>query len=83
MKYLIMTKRKPTFQPAVIDEHFKFLDELRARKILGLSGAFTDKTGGAYVIEAENLEEAEKIAFSDPIHTMNASEVVVYEWNAK
>lgn len=82
MKYLIMTKRKPTFQPSVIDEHFKFLDELRERNILGLSGAFTDKTGGAYIIEAENLAEAENIVFSDPIHTTNSSEITVYEWNA-
>lgn len=83
MKYLIMTARKPTFQPAVVEEHFKFLDGLREQGKLGLSGAFTDKSGGAYIIEAEDLEEAERIAFSDPIHTTNSSTVTVHEWNAK
>ncbi|MBX7172922.1 MAG: YciI family protein [Pyrinomonadaceae bacterium] len=78
-----MTKRKPMFQQTVIDDHYKFLDNLREQGKLGLSGGFTDKTGGAYIIEAENLEEAKSIAFSDPIHITNSSEVTVYEWNAK
>src|SRR5512135_2232881 len=39
--------------------------------------------GGAYVIRADNLEEAKALAFGDPVHTTKSSVVTVYEWNAK
>ena len=44
------------------------------------SGRFTDGTGGAYVINAESLEAAREIAFTDPVHTTGSSELTVYEW---
>ena len=83
MRYLVTTFRTPQFQPAVIDEHLAFLNRLRQQNQLELAGPFTDKSGGAYVIRAENLEEAKAIAFSDPVHTSGSSQVTVYEWNAK
>ena len=83
MKYLILTKRKPGFQETVLTAHFEYLQELRAAAKLGLAGGFTDKTGGAYVIEAENLEAARKIAFADPVYLTGSSDVTVYEWNAR
>lgn len=82
-RYLVLTIRKPTFQPSVVDAHYAFLDELRANKQLELAGPFTDKTGGAYIILAESITEAEALAFSDPVHTTNSSTVTVHEWNAK
>lgn len=81
--YLIMTIRTPHFQVTVIDQHYAFLEHLRKQGRLVLAGPFTDKSGGAYVIKAENLAEAETIAFSDPVHTTKSSIVSVYEWNAK
>ena len=83
MRYLVTTFRTPQFQMSVIDEHYAFLDRLRAQNKLELAGPFTDKSGGAYVILADNLEEAQAIAFSDPVHTSGSSKVTVYEWNAK
>ena len=83
MRYLVTTFRTPQFQPSVIEEHRAFLDRLRQQNRLELAGPFTDKSGGAYVILAENLEEARTIAFSDPVHTSGSSKVTVYEWNAK
>lgn len=83
LKYLITTFRTPKFDPSVIDAHYSFLDELKKRGQLELAGPFTDKSGGAYVINATNLEEAKAIAFSDPVHTSNSSVVTVYEWDAK
>lgn len=83
MRYLITTFRTPQFQPSVIDEHYAFLDRLRQQNQLELAGPFTDKSGGAYVILADNLDEAKAIAFSDPVHTSGSSQVTVYEWNAK
>ncbi|HEY5753553.1 MAG TPA: YciI family protein [Chthoniobacterales bacterium] len=82
-RYLILTVRKPTFNESVLPDHFTFLDGLRGRGKVELSGGFTDKTGGAYVLLAENQEEAEAIAFADPIHVTNSSSVSVHEWNAR
>ena len=82
-RYLVMTFRTPQFQPSVIDDHYSFLDRLRQQGKLEVAGPFTDKSGGAYVIKAENLEEARALAFTDPVHTTKSSIVTVYEWNAK
>ncbi|HKB60659.1 MAG TPA: YciI family protein [Gallionellaceae bacterium] len=68
---------------SVIDGHYAFLDRLRQEGKLELAGPFTDKTGGAYVIRADSLEQARELAFSDPVHTTGSSIVTVYEWNAK
>ena len=81
--YLVMTMRTPQFQTSVINEHYAFLDRLRQQGILELAGPFTDKSGGAYLVKAANLEEARALAFSDPVHTSKSSIVTVYEWNAK
>jgi len=82
-RYLITTFRTPRFDPSVIEAHYAFLDGLKQRGQLELAGPFTDKSGGAYLIKAANLEEARSIAFSDPVHTSQSSVVSVYEWNAK
>lgn len=83
MKYLIMTKRTAKFDPQVIEPHYEFLRDLLAREILELFGPFTDKSGGAYMINAANLEEATAIVHRDPVYTSGSSEVTIYEWNAK
>jgi len=82
-RYLVVTIRTPQFQTSVIDEHYAFLDRLRQQGKLELAGPFTDKSGGAYLINAASLEEARILAFSDPVYTSNSSIVTVYEWNAK
>jgi uncharacterized protein YciI len=78
-----MTVRTPQFQPSVIDAHYAFLERLRQQGQLELAGPFTDKSGGAYLIKAASLDEAQTLAFSDPVHTSGSSRVTVYEWNAK
>jgi uncharacterized protein YciI len=83
MKYLILTTRTDNFQQEVIPLHYQFLDELRAKNQLEMFGPFTDKSGGAYIIKASSLKEAEEIAFRDPIYTSKSSMVKVYEWDVK
>jgi uncharacterized protein YciI len=83
LRYLVTTIRTPQFQPAVVAEHYAFLDRLRQQGKLELAGPFTDQSGGAYLIKAASLEEARALAFSDPVHTSRSSIVTVYEWNAK
>ena len=81
--YLVITTRTPNFQPSVIEAHNAFLDKLRAQNMLVLSGPFTDKSGGAYLMKATSLEAAEAVAFSDPVHTTHSSVVIVHEWSAR
>jgi uncharacterized protein len=81
-RYLVMTLRKPTFDPAAIGPHYAYLDALRARGQLQLAGPFGDGSGGAYLLLAGSLEDALAIAHTDPLHLTGSSEVVVREWNA-
>ena len=82
MLYLVTTLRKPSFDPAVVEPHYAFLDELKAKGRLRLWGPFTDGSGGAYVLEAQSLAEAQATALRDPVHTSGSSDVRVLEWNA-
>jgi uncharacterized protein len=81
-RYLVLTLRRPQFDPAVIAPHYAHLAQLRERGQLELSGPFTDSSGGAYLIRASDLDAAHAIAHDDPLHVTGASEVRVYEWNA-
>ena len=81
-RYLVMALRTPQFQPSVIEAHQAFLERLRQSGNLEMSGPFTDKTGGAYLLRAANFEEAKALAFNDPLHITKSSVVTVYEWNA-
>jgi uncharacterized protein YciI len=81
-RFLVLTLRRPDFDPAVVGPHYAHLDRLRAEGVLELAGPFPDKTGGAYVVRAGSLDEAQAIAFADPLHISGASDVSVREWNA-
>lgn len=79
-KYLVMAMRTPRFDQTVIEPHRAWLDAVRSRGQLVESGKFTDGSGGAYVVLAENLTAAEELVGTDPIHTTGASELTIYEW---
>ena len=82
MKYLVLTMRLPEFDQQMIPAHYRFLDDLRDRSLLEQAGPFTDKSGGAYVLQAESLEEARRLAKQDPLALRNCSKVTVHEWDA-
>lgn len=82
MKYLVMTIRGPGFDPEAVPAHYAFLQDLRDRGMLEQAGPFTDRTGGAYVLRAESLDEARSLAEQDPLHLRQCSAVTVNEWNA-
>ncbi|MGW4119281.1 YciI family protein [Nocardia sp. NPDC004711] len=79
-KYLVMAMRTPRFDDSVIVPHKDWLTAVRERGQLVETGKFTDGSGGAYVITAENLAAAQELIRTDPIHTTGASELTVYEW---
>ncbi|GAA0723959.1 YciI family protein [Dokdonella soli] len=82
-RYLVIALRTPEFDPAVIGPHCHFLDKLRADDRVELSGPFSDKSGGAYLLRAATLDEATTIAHGDPLHLSGASKLTVHEWHAK
>ena len=81
-RYLVLAMRKPAFDPAVVGPHLAFRDGLRPQGCLELAGAFGDRSGGAYVLQADDLEAARAIAYADPLHAAGASTVTVHEWRA-
>jgi uncharacterized protein YciI len=80
-RFLIMLMRRPQVDLAVVPLHQQFLESLRAQGRNEMSGGFADKSGGAYLLRAESMEEALAIAHSDPAHTSGGWDVTVYEWN--
>lgn len=82
-RYLVMAMRKPSFSDEVIAPHLAFLDELRNAGKLEMTGGFSDKSGGAYLLNVDSLAEAQAIADADPLTTHGSSTVTVYEWNTR
>lgn len=80
-RFLVLTLRKAQFQPAVIPAHYAHLDALKASGALEAFGPFADQSGGAYLVRAESLRDAQALAFADPVHLTGSSEVTVREWN--
>jgi uncharacterized protein YciI len=81
-RYLVLAMRTPAFDASVIEPHRRFLDVLRAQGRLELTGPFTDKSGGAYLLRAGSLAEANAIVAADPLATSGASRISVHEWAA-
>ena len=81
-RYLILVMRTARFDVAAIELHQRFLDELRARGVLELQGPFADRTGGAYLLRAQSLADAQAIAARDPLIVTGSSRASVYEWMA-
>lgn len=81
--YLVVAMRKPDFDDAVVAPHLAFLDGLRARGLLVLTGGFSDGSGGAYVLKnLPGLAEAQALVATDPLALHGSSELTVHEWNA-
>ncbi|WP_394697258.1 YciI family protein [Pseudoxanthomonas japonensis] len=79
-----MAMRRPSFDDAVIAPHLAFLDELRAAGQLEMTGGFSDRSGGAYVlVNVASLEEAKAIASRDPLALTGTSDLTVHEWNTR
>ena len=83
-RYLVLALRRPDFDEAAIAPHLAFLDDLRARGQLAMTGGFADRSGGAYVLEnIASLEQARAIVASDPLATTGSSDLTVHEWNTR
>ena len=83
-RYLVMAMRRPSFDDAVIAPHLAFLEELRAMGQLEMTGGFSDRSGGAYVlVNVSSLDEARAVAARDPLALTGTSDLTVYELNTR
>jgi len=81
-RYLVLLMRRPDLDPAVVPQHLAYLDRLRETGRIELSGGFSDKSGGAYLLHAGDLAEATSVAHDDPAHRSGGWDVTVHEWLA-
>jgi uncharacterized protein YciI len=56
---------------------------LRAQGRIELSGGFSDKSGGAYLLRADDLAAAQATVQRDPAHTSGGWTITVHEWLAR
>jgi len=82
-RYLVYLLRRPDVDPAVVPQHIAYLDQLRAQGTLELSGGFSDKSGGAYVLRADDLAQANALVQRDPAFTSGGWTITVHEWLAR
>jgi len=83
-RYLVLLGRRPGFDEALVAPHLAFLEQLRGQGLLELSGGFSDRSGGAYLLRGlAGLDQAQEIAGRDPLVVQGASEPTVHEWNAR
>ena len=80
-RFLALAMRGPQFDPAVIPAQYAHLDALKAAGKLDKFGRFADKCGGAHLVRAKSLPDAQAPAFADPVRQAGSSEVAVCEWN--
>ncbi|MEO8777700.1 MAG: YciI family protein [Rhodanobacter sp.] len=82
-RYLVLLVRRPQLDRAVVPRHLAYLEGLRAQGKLELSGPFGDRSGGAYLLRADDLAQATAVAHQDPACVSGGWQLTVYEWQAK
>lgn len=81
-RYLVLLLRKSQIDPAVVSAHRDFLAELHAQGRNEMHGPFGDGAGGAYLLRANDRDEALAIVERDPAYRSGGWEITVHEWQA-
>ncbi len=76
--YTIVVDRA-TYEP-YLAAHLEYLQTLKQRGVLLLSGPFTDRSGGMILICAASYDEAETIARNDPLVRSGVDRYQLHEW---
>jgi uncharacterized protein YciI len=82
-RYLVLAMRRAEFDDGVIAPHLEFLQLLKAEGKLETTGSFSDRSGGAYVLLAEDMDQAQSLVAQDPLTTSGSSSMSVHEWNTR
>lgn len=86
--YVVFTAPTGGLEPIIenLEEHLKFQGDLETRGIMFGAGPFPNQAGdewggeGMVIIRADSLEEATKIADSDPMHASGARSYTIRPW---
>lgn len=84
--YLIVYKAGPAWKADAapndqLREHGRYMFGLHQKKALKMGGPFTDTTGGAALIEAASLAEAQAVVDADPAVTSKIFVAEVHGWS--
>lgn len=66
MAYIYLMSNQKNLNLEIVKKHVDHLQHLDKSGKLVLCGPFTDYAGGMVILNCENIEEARKIAESDP-----------------
>lgn len=81
-RHPVLAMRNPAFDVSPLDARLSFIDGLRIEQRIELSGGFSDRAGGAYLLRAATPDEARASPERDPLRAHGASKVTAREWNA-
>jgi uncharacterized protein YciI len=85
MWYLVLSRSLPekvAEKERNYEAHREWLDQQHRAGRLLFSGPTTDGSYGIYVMLAADLDEAKRVAASDPHHLRGVREMEVREWRA-
>lgn len=82
-RYLVLLMRKSQVDPAVVSAHRDFLAELHAQGRNEMHGPFGDGSGGAYLLRANDQDEAMMMVQRDPAYLGGGWEITVREWQTR
>jgi len=85
MKYFVaLLKMKDAEKNAAYrQQHIDFLTEKEKEKVIFARGRFSGGEGGMVVYLAESLDDACKLAESDPYVALGARTLELFEWDMK
>ncbi|WP_248750243.1 YciI family protein [Pseudomonas sp. MWU15-20650] len=81
--YLVHLTGKREVSDEMMKAHWGFFYELTQKGPLKMAGPYTNFHGGAYVFEANTLEEAEALAKNDPLVLNDLASISIFEWHLK
>lgn len=84
--YLIVYKAGPAWRTDAppndqLRDHGRYMFGLHQKKALKMGGPFTDTTGGAALIEAASLADAQAVVDADPAVTSKIFVAEVHSWS--
>jgi uncharacterized protein len=76
----ILYMQDPSRNQELRPQHLAYLEDLKTQGKIHAKGPFVDGAGGMVVYIAESLEEASKIAESDPYVREGVRRLELHEW---
>ncbi len=85
MKYFaaLLQMKDPAKSQELRPQHVEFLERNQEQGKIFARGRFADGTGGLVIYKAESIEEARKLAESDPYIISGARSLDLHEWDVK